>query len=439
MIGRLRRQLRRGRSSGALLLLGLGVISAGPAIGQETSQSELAAALRAEMAAMRAEYEARIRELESRLDELEAGDTAVVEGSSETGADELAALRAAAQQAAGDETGGGSPVPSTAPAVGRERNLSLLNPEISVTGIVVGNRVSDAREEFDAQEFELDIQSALDPFSKMRFTLAIGEEGVELEEGYLGYTGLPGGLELLVGRLRQRFGAVNRQHLHALAQSDYPLAYQAYFGDEGLAQTGLSFTWLLPRPWATANEVTLEITNGENEAAFSGESFDDFSVLGRVKSFWQLSDATYFEWGLSGIAGRTASGGDSEVYGTDVTVSWRPPSRAKYRELLWRLELLQAEREDLGVSSDSVGGYMSLEGLLRRNLYAGVRFDRVESLAGLGGHDSAITPYLTWWQSEYVRLRAEWAFFELGPQKRSEDRFTLQLTWAAGPHKHESY
>jgi hypothetical protein len=271
----------------------------------------------------------------------------------------------------------------------------------------------------------------------MRLTLAVGKEGVELEEGYVGYSSLPGGLDLQIGRFRQRFGALNRQHLHALPQTDYPLVYQSFFGAEGLAQTGLSFSWLLPKPWATANEVTLEVTNGENEAAFAGTDFADFSVLGRVKNFWQLSNATYFEWGLSGIAGKTASGGNSDVYGTDVTLSWQPPSRAKYRELTWRLELLKAERDDFGIKSDAVGGYTYLEGLLKRNLYAGVRLDRVEDFSG--AHDSALAPYLTWWQSEYVRLRAEWAFFELGLEDRSEDRFTLQLTWAAGPHKHESY
>ena len=47
-------------------------------------------------------------------------------------------------------------------------------------------------------------------------------------------------------------------------------------------------------------------------------------------------------------------------------------------------------------------------------------------------------PYLTWWQSEYVRLRAEVQLLEndLGDE---ENRFALQLTWAAGPHKHETY
>ncbi len=403
------------------------------------AETDPVAALETEIAALRADYEARIGRLEKRLAELEA--RASAPPAAETASDdELAELRAAAREAAGGDPPVVVPPAPAAAAVGRERNLSLLNPEISATGIVVGRGASDAREEFDAQEFELDVQSALDPFSKMRLTLALGDEGVEIEEGYVAYSSLPGGLELLAGKFRQRFGALNRQHLHALPQSDYPLAYQAYFGDEGLGQTGVSLTWLLPRPWATANELTLEITDGENETAFAGEEFQDLSVLGRVKNFWHLSDAAYFEWGLSGIAGKNAAGGDSEIYGTDFTLNWRPPARAKYREVTWRLELLRARRDDpSGRAQTASGGYTYLEGLLARNLYAGVRYDRVESFAGAGTYDQGVVPYLTWWQSEYVRLRAEYGLFELGPEGQSEDRFTLQLTWAAGPHKHESY
>jgi hypothetical protein len=218
------------------------------------------------------------------------------------------------------------------------------------------------------------------------------------------------------------------------------LVYQKLFGEEGLGQTGLSFTWLLPKPWATANEITLEITDGENEEAFGGEAFEDFSLLGRIKNFWEVSGSTYFEWGLSGIAGKTADGGDSRVYGTDLTLSWQPPGRAKYRGLTWRTELLRSEREDeFGGTHEALGGYSYLEGLMRRNLYGGVRIDRVENPLDPDSHTTGIVPYLTWWQSEYVRLRAEYGLFELKPSGESEDRFALQLTWAGGPHKHESY
>ena len=263
---------------------------------------------------------------------------------------------------------------------------------------------------------------------------------MEIEEAWVNYSSLAEGLDLFAGRFRQRFGPLNRQHLHALPQSVLPLAHQRYFGEEGLAQTGLSLTWLPSRPWATANELTFELTNGENEAAFGGELFEDFAFLARLKNFWQLSDATYFEWGLSGISGEDADGGDSRVWGTDFTVNWQPPGRAKYREITWRTEFLLSQREDgLGSDLEALGLYSYLEGLIRRNLYAGVRYDRVEDPLDPQAVAWGVLPYLTWWQSEYVRLRGEYGYLKDDVSGDEENRFTLQLTWAAGPHKHESY
>jgi hypothetical protein len=396
-------------------------------------------ALRAELETLRAEYEKRIAVLEERLARLEAAQSAAAPYPQTVAPSaDLADLRAAAREAAGTVTR--EIAPSVVPTVGKERNLNRLNPEISFTGILLGSSSSETREEFQAQEFELDLQAALDPFSRTRWTIAFGEEGVEIEEGYVIYSSLPGGLELMAGKFRQRFVPLNRQHLHALPQSDYPLAIQSYFGEEGLAQTGLSFNWLLPKPWATANEITLEITDAENEAAFAGEEFEDFAVLGRLKNFWDLSPSTYIEWGLSGIVGETTEEGDSRVWGTDFTYHWQPPGKAKYREITWRTAFLLSQRDDrLGERQEAWGGYTYLEGLLRRNLSGGIRFDRAEDPLDPESQRWGLVPYLTWWQSEYVRLRGGYGFLKDDSTGESEDRFTLQLTWAAGPHKHETY
>ena len=239
------------------------------------------------------------------------------------------------------------------PTTGRS-DLNRTNPEISFTGDLLGSpRVgagsgagpagTDTRDEFNAREFELDFQSALDPYSRTRWTLAFSPEGtVDVEEGYVTYNALPGGLGLNLGKFRQQFGVLNRQHAHALPQTDYPLVLRSFFGDEGLAETGVSARWLLPHPWATANELTLEVTDGENEA-FGGQNFQDFAGLAHLKNYWDLSAAAYFEWGLTATAGKSADGGGHQIYGTDLTVHWQPPARAKYREFTWRTELLLSD------------------------------------------------------------------------------------------------
>lgn len=397
--------------------------------------------LRREIQALRQEYGDRLAALEARLAQLEAAQTgtetappAAVEE------DELAALRAEAEATAGEpaRTPEVTPEASEAAAAGSERNLNRLNPEISITGDMVGfytDHAGDNREDFDAREFELNFQSALDPFSLTKWTLSFSpEEGVDIEEGYISYTNLPGGLGLTAGKMRQTFGVLNRWHLHALPQLDYPLALQTYFGDEGLAQTGIRADWLLPRPWATANELTLELTDGESDA-FGGESFESLVGLAHLKNYWDIGDAVYAELGLSGIAGN-----DSQVLGGDFTFHWQPPSRAKYREITWRTEVLRSDRDDEeGIGHQAWGGYSYLEGLLARNLYAGVRYDRVEDPLDPEHVTWGVFPNLTWWQSEYVRLRGEYGFIKDDLTGGEENRFSLQLTWSAGPHKHEIY
>jgi hypothetical protein len=439
---------------------------AGPAAAQPPVPDDPVAALREEIAALRQSYESRLADLEKRLAEIEAGrgtaspppDAATaVPAPAPPGSEdaELAALAAEAAGAAGPagepaaavpEGGAAEAAPAAAPreaVFGSERNLSRLNPEISMTGDFVGVASDRDREDFRAREFELNVQSALDPYSFTKWTLSFAPGGeVDVEEGYVGYNGLPGGLTLLAGRFRQSFGALNRWHLHALPQLDYPLALQAYFGEEGLDQTGLSLSWLVPRPWATANELTFELTDGRNEA-FGGEDFQHLAALAHLKNYWDLGSAVYAELGLSGVAGTDGHGGRSRVYGTDLTLHWQPPQRAKYREVTWRTELLRSERGDPARldrrAVNAWGGYSYVESLVAQNVYAGLRYDRVEDPFDPGHVRWGLVPNLTWWQSEFVRLRGEYTYLKDSFLDRAENRFSLQITWAAGPHKHETY
>ncbi len=390
------------------------------------------AELRAEIAQLRTEYEARIAALEARLAQLDAAPAAAP-----SAAGDLETLRAAARAAAGEPA---APTTADPPAGGesRHRRLNVLNPEISVTGNVLATASDRGRESLEVQEFELDLQAALDPYSRTRLTLAMHGEEVEIEEGYIVYPSLPGGLELTFGKFRQQFGVLNRQHLHALPQTEFPEVLHAVFGHEGLAQTGVSLRWLLPRPWASANEITLQLTDGSSDA-FGGEDFERLAALVHLKNYWEAGPATWFEWGLSGAAGETPVGGDSRIWGTDLTYHWQPPARAKYRELTWRTEVLLSQRDGLdGQRRDAWGGYSYLEGLVARNLYLGLRYDDVADPLEPDLRRRGFVPYLSWWQSEFVRLRAEYQRLETQAGD-DENRFLLQLTWAAGPHKHETY
>src|SRR3989454_4120091 len=118
--------------------------------------------------------------------------------------DELAALRSAARVATGRSDTAAKRDTTPTRFIGRERNQAQLNPEISVTGDVraYGQQPGIQRENFDAREFEVGFQSALDPYSHTKIFVSLENGNVSVEEGYAYWTGLPGRLRFDIGKFR---------------------------------------------------------------------------------------------------------------------------------------------------------------------------------------------------------------------------------------------
>jgi hypothetical protein len=352
--------------------------------------------------------------------------------------DELAAIRAAAAEAAGqapDDTAGARPPaqPSAGP-----RGANLLNPEISVTGDVLFVAEERARTNAVAREFEFAFQSALDPFSNTKIFLAVAEEGVEIEEGYLYWTGLPGRLRLDAGKFRQQVGDLNRWHGHALPETEYPLVYQRFLSDEGLAGVGVSLYTSLPFSLGGAtHEVWLQGTTAESDPLLAGAA--NLLLLGRVQNFWQLSRTTYAQVGITGLGGNN---GDedlrSRLVGADFRITYRPPEAGTRRDITFRAEGYRMRATELGVTTNRYGTFVDLQARTSRRWVFGARYDWVEAPRGADDTEWRITPHITWWQSEfvYLRLQGEHRHTDL---EGSRNLLSLQAVWAMGPHKHETY
>jgi hypothetical protein len=387
---------------------------------------------------------AELRALTARLDSLEAVVAGLRAGAQDTteAVDELAAIRAAAAEAAA----AAATTLETAPAPSGTRSLSSLNPEISATGDfrAQGNSPGPQVDNFLVREFELAFQAALDPYASTKIFFSWEEGSIDLEEGYAYWSGLPGGIRLDGGRIRQQIGELNRVHLHALPQTEYPLVLQEYFGEEGLIGDGVRLYWLAPfsGPGGSVHELTAEATVGSNEVMF--EESNRVSFLGHLNNFWQLSPAAFLQVGFTGLYGENPDSSlVSRVGGADLRFSWRPPGRELYRSFTLRSEVYGAQRKFGGIGQTRWGGYVGAEYQLGRSWSVGTRFDWVEPLDGPdGAHDWQIVPTLSWQQSEWVHLRAEWRHLsravEAGPRDDS-DQFVVQVVWAVGPHKHESY
>ncbi|HEX6557981.1 MAG TPA: hypothetical protein VF021_00920 [Longimicrobiales bacterium] len=363
---------------------------------------------------------------------------AVVPADTARPGDELAALRAAAAQETGRDTLKADTAMNTV-FVGRERNQSQLNPEISATGDVRAYATSKGvqRDNFVAREFEFGFQSALDPYAHTKIFLSVEGQDVGIEEGYAYWTGLPGHIRLDFGKFRQQLGELNRWHLHALPETEYPLALTRYTGEDGLAQPGVSAYWAAPVSGVLGtHEFTAQLTAGTNETLFNDSRRP--TVLAHVNNFWQVTPSTYFQLGATGIYG-TDPGADlkSRLGGLDFRVTWRPPQGALYREFTLRGELLALDREIAGIGETRYGGYVGGTYKLGQRWIAGVRYDYVQEPDG-SGTTRQIIPSLTMWESEWVYLRGQYQYSRTAGLAANH-QFALQAVWAIGPHKHEIY
>jgi hypothetical protein len=375
---------------------------------------------------------------------------------------ELEKLRQAAMAEAAKE-GPSEEVDTGTEFTSGTRMQPQLNPEISVTGDIFFLTGDNLKTELQPRHFELDLQAYLDPYTKFHVVFGYegahgmwgfevedhehedhdeehAHEGFSLEEGYVTWLQL-GPTSLTVGRKRQQFGVLNRWHMHALPQTDYPWVIGESFGPHGLTGTGISVEWLMPELWADSNELVVEVMNGDNETAFAGSDWRKPTFLANLKSYWDLSANTYFQVDLTGLHGVTDHEGDldHDFVALDVVYDWYPAGREHYRGFQLRGMLLRSwlDRED-GGSLNTWGCYLYGQMKFAARWFAGLRWDVVEDQREAGHEFWGLSPYLTFWQSEFVRLRGQYSYRDHNVYG-TDQRFELQLTFAAGPHKHESY
>lgn len=378
-------------------------------------------------------------------------------------ANDLAALRAAAQAAAR-----AAPTPPATGAVGeqvsRTRNQTALNPEISMTGDIVGTFASpDAGDNAFStvpREFELSIQSAIDPYTRTKIFLSKeedfriagqeevaggpdagatdgGETPVEVEEGYVYWVGLPAGIGVKLGKFRQEVGLFNRWHTHALLEIDRPLASTTFLGEDGLIQTGVSLAAPSFQLGPGTENITFEITKASNDELFDGGG-GRLSYLGRVQNFFDLGQSTFLQIGATGIYGENNDESLTTRLGSlDAYFRWAPPRKALYREFTLRGVYYWAERSFDDFQESGNGGYAQASYRLSQRWITGLRADFVDRF-GDEPDLFQLVPTLTYWQSEWIRLRLQYNY--LKPDGLDGNHtFLFQTVWAIGPHRHESY
>jgi len=429
-------------------LVAASVAIAIPCTAQPAQDPAAAQVLRSEIDQLKQDFNARLSALESRLSALEGAPPAGAAPAPGTPAPAEAAAAApastpTAQVPPGAEAGGPSgalPVYGNAAA-----GSKVFNPDMAAIGNFVGaagRNTVDPLPALALPETELSLQAIVDPYARADFFLSFGEEGVGVEEGYLTFPALPGGLLMKVGRQYQAFGKANTLHSHVLPWADRPLVTTNLLGgEEPLADAGISVARLIPNPWIFL-EATGQVSRGSGNDVFQGTERSDLSYVGHVHGYHDLSESANIDLGTSYAFGHNSSGVvngvdqgrfTTSLVGIDATFRWRPLQRAIYHSFLGRSEVIWSRRDQPNGQQDANGFYISGDYQFARRWFGGVRFDHSERAFDASVHDTGQSLVVTYWPSEFSQVRGQYrrTTYAEGP---TANEFLFQFQFAIGAH-----
>jgi len=427
----------------AALALGGAVLIAAPAAGQDAAQTPTdAQAIRQAIDDLKKDFDARLSALEQRL--------SAVENVQKNGQPAPAAAPAQQPEA---------PVPpaqpqTTAGAAGSSvTNAKVFNPDIAVIGDFLGALGKPNTDPgngvlplplFEMHESEAAFQAVVDPYARADFFISFGEEGVNLEEGFVTFTELPGGLLTKVGKFRAAFGKVNTLHNHVLPWTDRPLVTNNLVaGEDGIDNAGISVARLIPNPWFFL-EATGQVFRGDSgdvqSPLFTSTQRSHFMYVGHLRGYQDVSESTNIDLGVSVVHGFNASGVPvgindftTRLFGVDATVRWKPLQRSIYHSFVGRSEVIWSRREQPTGVQNASGFYVSGEYQFARRWFAGVRLDGSDRPANAQLHDSGWSGVLTYWPSEFSQVRGQYRFTDwaIGP---AANEFLFQVQFSIGAH-----
>ena len=321
-------------------------------------------------------------------------------------------------------------------------DIGIIGNFISATGQSRGGSEAIAPIPFATlQESEASFQAIVDPYARADFFLAIGEEGIEVEEGYVTFPTLPGGLLIKAGKFRANLGRLNAFHNHTLPWIDRPLVMYNLLGgspldpDTGIKDAGVSVSRLIPAGNLFL-EATGEVFRGDSGTVFKSSRRSDFSTVGRLRAYRDLTDQTNFEVGGSYARGHNDLGSDfvTQLYSTDVTLRWRPLRRAIYHSLAARNELFWSRREEPSVLQEAFGGYASLDYQFARRWFVGGRYDWSERATSAAMQDRGNSSVLTFGPIEFTQIRGQYRRTRYGDDGRIAHELLLQALFTIGAH-----
>ena len=379
-------------------------------------------ALRKELNAIQKQYGDRLAALELRLGAAPSGDVAAPAT--------VPPVAAPVQQ-----TGQGGGLTS-----------KVFNPDMAMVGNFLGSggrNIVSPGPALEMRESEASFQAVVDPYARADFFLSFGEEGVGLEEGFVTFTSLPGGLLTKVGKMRAAFGKVNGLHTHSLPWADRPLVTgNLVGGEDGIGDAGMSVARLIPAGTVFL-EATGQVFRGDSgDTLFKSSRRSDLSYVGHLRAYHDLSESTNLDLGASYSYGHNPAGivdgadlgrFTTKLFGVDTTLRWKPLRRAIYHQFVGRSELIWSRRNQFDGLQRAMGYYVSGDYQVARRWYVGGRYDRSGRADAASLFDTGQSAIVTYWPSEFSQVRGQYrrTAYADGP---TANELLVQFQFAIGAH-----
>ena len=417
-----------------------------------------------------AALEQRIKDLEERLIALEGQVRMLKSGQAQPAAQPQPAGAQPAETAAQAPPQIAAPAPTPAPTEaqagiataggqlpiygGASAASKALNPDISVIGDFVGAAGGNSAPplatlqpfpSLQMHESEVGFQAIIDPYARGDFFISFGEEGVNLEEGYITFTALPAGVVAKMGKMRSVFGKVNLMHNHVLPWIDRPIVNTNLVGGEdGIDDAGVSIERILPAPKGIFLEATGQVFRGDSADVFKASQKSDVSTVAHLRGYKDITESTNLDIGLSYARGHNDAGTNSvtplsstdfltQLYGVDATLRWKPLRRSIYHSFVGRSEFIWSQRQQPLREQRAFGFYTSADYQLKRRWFLGGRYDWSDRSRFANVTDKGGSVVLTYWPSEFSQIRGQYRFTNYAENIKANE-LLMQVIFSLGAH-----
>ncbi len=329
--------------------------------------------------------------------------------------------------------------------------LKYSDVEISAAGDFIYehglNKESSASDRVKMRGVELSVFAPVDDtFNGVLAAAAHDENGevvVELHELYISSFSLVPRSNIRLGQFFIPIGRLGRSHQHDWVFTRAPKFYRSFFGDEGIIDTGLEYSYMLPTE--SIYNLSFGVTSGYvyGHAHTEGSKPKVPTHFARFSRFFELSTTSGVDLGLSYLGRTDTQENDLKLVGLDFVAKWRQGRMTKYllQSELW----YKNETNSANESSEQVGMYILNQfGMSVENSFA-FRLDAFKDLSKRNAITNRISNNIsygvlaqhTFTSSEFLKIRSTLAHEfdrEEGITTGKDTRATLQFVFILGSH-----